>query len=75
MEIVYVGMFDAVLVRDWLDDNGDPREVTKGVPVDVPDHLAALLLDQVENWEEAPAKAKPKPTESKAAPDVGDIEE
>lgn len=75
MKITYVGMFEAVLVRDWLDANGDPREVTKGVPVEIPDEIAVRLLDQTENWEEAPARAKPKPTESTAAPDAGDIEE
>lgn len=55
MRIQYKGMFDEVVVRDWLDENGYARVVKRGEAVECPDELAARLLEQAGNWAKAPA--------------------
>ena len=59
MRIVYLGPRgnDEVIVPDFTDERGYPQTVKRGVPVEVPDELAASLLEQPDNWAEAPAKA------------------
>lgn len=54
MRVVYKGMFDEVIVPEWLDDNGYPGTAKRGEPVEVPDELAKRMLEQADNWEKAP---------------------
>lgn len=55
--IVYVGPFEAVDVEHQV---GDPwaGAAYRGTPLEVPDHVAAGLLQQPTNWAEAPTKTK-----------------
>lgn len=55
MRIVYTGMFDEVIVPDWVQANGYPQPpVKRGEPVEIEDELAKRLLEQVDNWAKAP---------------------
>lgn len=57
MRIVYTGPFDAVDVP-YVEDNQHKTFTAKhGEPTECPDELAALLLEQTDNWAEPTAKA------------------
>lgn len=51
MKVEYIGMFDEVVVPEWLDERtGYPKTARKGEPVEVPDALGARLCEQEANW-------------------------
>jgi hypothetical protein len=56
MRVRYIGPFvDGVLIPYGL---GGEFTAPKGEPVEVPDDLAAGLLDQPSNWEAVPSATK-----------------
>lgn len=67
--IEYIGMFDEVIVAEWLGEDGSPRTVRRGEPVEVPPELAARLLEQGDNWRKAPARRPVKAGAGPAGPE------
>lgn len=53
MQVIYVGMFDSVFVRE-LGEHG--TDVKRGEAVEVSDELGARLLEQPDNWQVAKGK-------------------
>ena len=58
MKLVYTGIFDEVLVPEWVNENGYPQSAKRGEEVEVDDKLARRLLDQHDNWAKAPVAAQ-----------------
>lgn len=61
MKVVYIGQFDEVIVPEWENANGYPQNAKRGEPVEVPDELAARLLEQADNWQVAAVKPPTAP--------------
>lgn len=54
MKVQYIGMFEAVIVAEWVDpQTGYSHEVARGESVDIPDEIAERLLEQPANWRRA----------------------
>ena len=57
MLLIYRGMFDEVIVPEWVDERGYPQPpIKRGEPVEIDDALALRMLDQTDNWQKAPTK-------------------
>lgn len=53
MKVQYIGMFESVIVAEWIDERGFSKEVARGESVDIPDDIAERLLEQPANWRKA----------------------
>ncbi len=50
MKVEYVGMFDEVVVADWVDANGQSQLARRGEAIEVDDEIGARLLQQEDVW-------------------------
>jgi hypothetical protein len=53
MKVQYVGMFNAVDLKEVADPRGFAVRVARGEAVEVPDEVGERLCEQADNWKRA----------------------